>query len=143
MGGNTSAQSAPQAQESSGAKYQKIVNILAFAVYDKVYSPVDRMARAIDKSLVITSLYEVMRYVSTEIRRCYEIKTGSQKPRDEEEARRCRILESLTNFEIPYEEISEFLELLDRRPSIAKKVAMQALALGLKLALRGGNSPKR
>jgi len=117
-------------------KYQKIVNILAFAVYDKVYGPIDRMARAVDKSMVVSSLYEVLRYISTEIRRCYDIKTQHQQPRNKEDVERCKILEALTNYEIPYDEVSEFLEVVDRRGvDVAKHIAVLALTHGLNLAL--------
>lgn len=122
-------------------RFQKIVNILAFAVYDKVYGPVDRMARAVDKSMVVSSLYEVLRYVSTEIRRCYDIKIQRQQPRNEEDVDRCKKLETLTNFEIPYDEVSAFLDDIERRGvDVAKRVAVQALTLGLNLALKSQQS---
>jgi len=125
-------------------RFQKIVNILAFAVYDKVYGPVDRMARAVDKSMVVSSLYEVLRYVSTEIRRCYDIKTQRQQPRNEEDVDRCKKLEALTNFEIPYDEVSAFLDDIERRGvDVAKRVAVQALTLGLNLALKSQQSSQQ
>jgi len=125
-------------------KFQKIVNILAFAVYDKVYGPVDRMARAVDKSMVVSSLYEVLRYISTELRRCHDIKIQQQQPRNKDEAERCRILETLTNYEIPYDEVSQFLELIDRRGiDVAKHVAVLALTHGLNLAMKPHQSSRQ
>jgi len=136
-----SVQNVPQ---TPGTGFQKLANILAFAVYDRVYGPVDRMARAVDKSMVISSLYEVLRYVSTEIRRCYDIRTGRQKPRDEEDVERCKKLESLTNFEIPHDEVTRFLEDVERRGvDVAKRVAVQALTLGLNLALKPQQAPQQ
>jgi len=131
-------------QATKTERFQRIVNILAFAVYDKVYGPVDRMARAVDKSMVISSLYEVLRYVSTEIRRCYDIKAQRQQPRSEEDVERCEKLEVLTNFEVPHDEVSEFLEDVERRGvDVAKRVAVQALAYGLNLALKPRQKPQQ
>jgi len=114
--------------------FERIIGLLAFAVYDRVYGPVDRMARALDKSMVLASLYEIERYLSTEIVKCIEAKSG-KRDLGEEDMRRCQVLERLTNgFKIPHDEIRNFLDHVERRGvEVARRLATEALSLGLKL----------
>ena len=114
-------------------EYDRLIKILAFAVYDNVYGPVDRMARALDKSMVLTSVYDALRYISTEIRKCIDAKQG-KRSLGEEDRKRCEKLEEFTKLEIPHEDINNFLQDLDRRgPEIAKRIALKALSLGLEM----------
>lgn len=91
----------------SSSKYPNIVELLAYLVKEKVYGPVDRLARATDLETVYMALYEALRYVSTEVAK------GSVKVP-------------------PKEEVSQFLEEVSKKgASLARRVAVEALTTGL------------
>lgn len=87
-------------------RYEKIVEMLALVVKDRVFGPVDRMARAIDTDSVKLALYEAMRYVSSGPE---GLKRELPKP----------------------EEIEEFInDLRIKGPGLARDVALKAYAKG-------------
>ena len=90
--------------------------MFSYLVEEKVYGPVDRLARAVDLDMVRQSIYDALRYISTEFRR-----EGTQKAQAKQ-------------IEIPSEEeIHEFLETIEKKGlGIARKVAIKALTKGLK-----------
>jgi len=100
------------------SKYTGIVELLAYLVKEKVYGPVDRLARATDLETIYTALYEALRYASTEVRK------GLDKiPSDEE--------------------IKQFLDEVNRRgASLARRIAIEALTTGLSRELKKKNIEK-
>ncbi|MEM4570065.1 MAG: hypothetical protein QXE66_02010 [Desulfurococcaceae archaeon] len=97
---------------SSKPKFDKIVEALSYLVKDNVFGPVDRLARSTDLDMVRTALYEALRYLSTEIRK------------------------GTVPLVIDEAEIRSFLDEVERRGvGIARRVAIEALAKGLKTRL--------
>ncbi|MEM1720296.1 MAG: hypothetical protein QW496_05570 [Desulfurococcaceae archaeon] len=95
---------------SSKPKFDKIVEALSYLVKDNVFGPVDRLARSTDLDMVRTALYEALRYLSTEIRK------------------------GTIPLVIDETEIKNFLDEVERRGvGIARRVAVEALAKGLKM----------
>lgn len=95
-------------------KYEGIVDLFSYLVREKVYGPVDRLARAVDLDMIRLALYEALRYASTEQRRGVTVSIPSEI------------------------EIQEFLEAIEKQGvGIAKKVAIRSLARGLKQELAG------
>ena len=115
--------------------YENLVKVLALVVADNVYGPIDRMARAIDVDMVRAAFYEALRYLSTEIRKCIDGEKGQRKLSEEDE-RTCQLIRSeLGNYALPVEEIEAFLNEVERKGvGLAKRIAIQALTLGLNLA---------
>jgi len=93
------------------SKYEGIIDLLSYLVKEGAYGPVDRMARAIDPDMVRISLYEAIRYASTELRRGASISIPSE------------------------DEVREFLDAVERRVGTAREVAIKALTRGLKMEL--------
>jgi len=88
-------------------KYSGIVELLAYLVKERVYGPVDRLARATDLETIYMALYEALRYASTEVRKGF-----NKIPSDEE--------------------IKQFLDEVNRRgASLARRIAIEALTTGL------------
>lgn len=95
---------------SSKPRFEKLVEALAYLVRDNVYGPVDRLARATELDMVRTALYEALRYLSTEIRK------------------------GAVPLVVDEEEVRGFLEEIERRGvGVARRVAIEALARGLKM----------
>lgn len=89
-------------------KFDGIVDIFSYLVKEKVYGPVDRLARAVDPDMVRTALYEALRYVSTEQRKGAQITLPDEN------------------------EIQEFLEAIEKQGvGIARKIAIRSLTRGL------------
>jgi len=89
------------------SKYSSIVELLAYLVKEKVYGPVDRLARATDLESIYTALYEALRYASTEVMKG-EVRIPSN------------------------EEVRQFLDEVSKRgASLARRVAIEALTTGL------------
>lgn len=117
--------------------YTALRNMLAYLAASEVYGPLDRLARAADKEAVSVALYEALRYISTEIKKCKEGMMGKRKL-SEDDTKLCSVLEELTNMEIPDEEIVAFLRDVEKKGvSIAKRLASEALAYGLKRRILG------
>jgi CRISPR type I-A-associated protein Csa5 len=93
------------------SKYEGIIDLLSYLVKERVYGPVDRMARATDPDMVRLSLYEAIRYASTELRRGASVSIPSE------------------------DEVREFLDVVERRVGTAREVAIKALTRGLKMEL--------
>ncbi|MEM0297599.1 MAG: hypothetical protein QXU35_07535 [Zestosphaera sp.] len=90
-------------------RYEGIVDVFSYLVKEKVYGPVDRLARAVDLDMIRLALYEALRYASTEQRRGAQISLPSEN------------------------EIQEFLEAIEKHGvGVAKKVAIRSLTRGLK-----------
>ncbi|MEM0368800.1 MAG: hypothetical protein QW579_01635 [Desulfurococcaceae archaeon] len=97
-----------QKLKSSTSKYEGIVNVFSYLVKERVYGPVDRLARAVDQDMVRLALYEALRYVSTEQRKGAGVSLPSES------------------------EVQEFLESVEKQGvGVAKKVAIKSLARGL------------
>lgn len=113
-------------------KYEGLIKTLAFLAVDNVYGPIDRMARAIDTDMVRVALYEALRYLSSELHKCIEAEEG-KRVLEEEDRKRCKLLKELTNLTLPEDEVKVFLDDLEKRGvGIARRVAIEALTLGLK-----------
>jgi len=111
----------------SGDEAEEVVKILSILVADGVYGPVDRLARASDVETVYLAIYEALRYVVPDLRRCQE-----SKEKGEEEQKRCNaIKDALGAFKVNEEMISRFMSKVN--PRIAKRVAIEALSRGLSL----------
>ena len=96
------------------SKYPNVVGLLAYLVKERVYGPVDRLARATDLETVYMAIYEALRYASTEVAR------GTVKVPPEEEVR-------------------QFLDEVSKRgASLARRVAIEALTAGLPRQERKG-----
>ncbi|MEM0240967.1 MAG: hypothetical protein QXP29_05845 [Candidatus Nezhaarchaeales archaeon] len=114
------------------SKYDRLVKMLAFVASDGSYVVIDRIARAYDRDLVEQSIYEAVRYLAPDLRKCSEgmrdLKTLS-----ENEKKRCESIKNLLgDFTIPEDEINALLEDVEKgRLSIAKKIAIRALAKAL------------
>ncbi len=92
-------------------KYEGIVNLFSYLIKERVYGPVDKLARAVDLDMIRLALYEALRYASTEQRRGVQISLPDEN------------------------EIQEFLEAIEKHGvGIAKKIAIRSLARGLSLA---------
>lgn len=90
-------------------KYEGIVDLFSYLVREKVYGPVDKLARAVDLDMIRIALYEALRYASTEQRRGAQVSLPSES------------------------EIQEFLEAVEKQGvGIAKKIAIRSLARGLR-----------
>lgn len=100
---------------SQRSKYKNLLEALAILVRDNVYGPVDRLARAADVDMIRMAIYETLRYLSTEIRK------GKIK------------------LVLDEREVMEFLDEVERRGTgLAKRLATEALTLGLRMQLEQG-----
>ncbi|MEM4917468.1 MAG: hypothetical protein QXY97_06035 [Acidilobaceae archaeon] len=85
------------------------MSLFAMLVKEKVYGPVDRLARASDLDMVRVAIYESIRYLSTEIQKGTVRKVPSE------------------------QEIREFLDDIERRGvGVARRIAIEALTRGLR-----------
>jgi len=106
---------------------EEVVKILSILVADGVYGSIDRLARASDVETVYLAIYEALRYIVPDLRRCQE-----SKGEEEEEKERCNaIKEVLGAFEVNEKMISAFMSKVS--PRIAKRIAVEALSRGLSL----------
>jgi hypothetical protein len=100
-----------QYRENGGnlsSRYPNLVELLAYLVKEKVYGPVDRLARAADLETIHMAIYEALRYASTEV-----TKGAVKVP--------------------PEEEVRQFLDEISKRgASLARRVAIEALTAGLR-----------
>ena len=101
-------------------KYPGFTNVLRILVEDKVYTPIDKLARALNQTMVRTALYEALRYAMTEVRKdCSSIS-------DDNERKKCEKRKKLT---LPNEEeINRLLTEIEKDLSIAQKLALLALS---------------
>jgi hypothetical protein len=94
--------------ENLNSRYPNLVELLAYLVKEKVYGPVDRLARAADLETVYMAIYEALRYASTEV-----AKGAVKVP--------------------PEEEVRQFLDEVSKRgASLARRIAIEALTVGLR-----------
>jgi hypothetical protein len=132
-------------------RYRLLVELLSIIVKDGVYAPFDKIVRAIDRDTVMAALYDAMRYLAPDLRRCSEYFKCLQIPekhgREEcvgkfsrSEQERCDML--LRVFKDP-SKLVEGLRLLDElieevsRGSLTKvrKLAMLAVRRGMEQSL--------
>ncbi len=120
-------------------KYDRLVKMFAFVASDGSYVVIDRIARAHDRDLVELSIYEAVRYIAPDLRKCSEWARGL-KTLSENEQKRCESIRSLLgDFTIPEDEINALLEDIEKgRLSIAKRIAIRALAKALSIATASG-----
>jgi len=94
------------------SRYEGIVDLFSYLVKEKVYGPVDRLARAVDLDMIRLALYEALRYASTELRREAQVSLPSES------------------------EIREFLEAVEKSGvGVARRIAIAALTRGLRRQL--------
>jgi hypothetical protein len=106
---------------------EEVIKILSILVADGVYGPVDRLARASDVETVYLAIYEALRYIVPDLRRCQE---GKEK--EEKEKKRCNAIKDVLGaFEVNEKMVSVFMG--KANPRIAKRVAVEALSRGLSL----------
>jgi len=106
---------------------EEVVKILSILVADGVYGPIDRLARASDVETVYLAIYEALRYIVPDLRRCQE-----SKEKKEEEKERCNAIKDVLGaFEVNEKMISAFMS--KASPRIAKRIAVEALSRGLNL----------
>jgi hypothetical protein len=132
-------------------KYKLLVELLSIIVEDGIYAPFDKIVRAIDRDTVMAALYDAMRYLAPDLRRCSEYFKCLQIPEKREreecvgrfsrsEQGRCDML--LRVFKDP-SKLVEGLRLLDElieevsRGSLTKvrKLAMLAVRRGMERSL--------
>jgi hypothetical protein len=132
-------------------KYKLLVELFSIIVEDGIYAPFDKIVRAIDRDTVMSALYDAMRYLAPDLRRCGEyfkcLQTPEEREREEcvgrfsrSEQERCDML--LRVFKDP-SKLVEGLRLLDElieevsRGSLTKvrKLAMLAVRRGMERAL--------
>lgn len=136
-------------------KYDRLVKMLAFVARDGSYVVIDRIARAHDRDLVEQSIYEALRYIAPDLRKCseWERKRKSLSEEEErkeekkslseeeeikeEEKKKCESIKSLLgDFTIPEDEINALLEDIEKgRLSVARRIAIKALAKALSIPL--------
>ncbi|MEM0000492.1 MAG: hypothetical protein QXY82_04090 [Desulfurococcaceae archaeon] len=123
-------------------KYDRLVKMLAFVARDGSYVVIDRIARAHDRDLVEQSIYEALRYIAPDLRKCneWERKRKSLSEEEEikeEEKKKCENIRSLLgDFTIPEDEINALLEDIEKgRLSVARRIAIKALAKALSIPL--------
>jgi len=106
-------------KENIRDKYPGFVNVLKILVEDKMYTPIDKLARALNQAMVRSALYEALRYAITEVRK--ECETIS----DEAERKKC---EERKAIKLPdEEEVNRLLMELERDLGIAQQLALMAL----------------
>ena len=133
-------------------RYRLIVELLSIIVKDGVYAPFDKIVRAIDRDTVMAALYDAMRYLAPDLKRCSEYfacyQLADESKRREcinrysaPEYRRCKdIVDALKD----PSKLVEGLRLLDElieevsRGSLTKvrKLAMLAVRRGMELTLK-------
>lgn len=117
-------------------KYEKLINLLAFVVADsRSYIVIDRIVRAYDKDFVEQSVYEAIRYIFPDIKKCAEFEEGTRTPTGEKDEERCKIIKNaLGDYSIPENEIKLLLGEIEKgKLSVARKIAIQALAKALSI----------
>lgn len=109
-----------------GQCVEEVVKILSILVADGVYGPVDRLARAVDIETIYAAMYETLRYIIPDLRKCQEGKES------EKQLARCVALKDiLREFKVDESKITCFVN--EASPKLAKKVAIEALSRGLSL----------
>ncbi|AGT35092.1 hypothetical protein N186_03650 [Thermofilum adornatum] len=99
-------------------RYEGLVNIFAYLVKERVYGPVDRMARATDLDTVRLAVYEALRYASTELKRGVKIYVPSEG------------------------EVQDFLRAVEKRIGLAREIAIKALTRGLQMEVSSSGGEK-
>jgi hypothetical protein len=133
-------------------KYELLVRLLAIIASDGVYTPFDKIIRAMDRDTVMAALYDAMRYIAPDLRRCREY-FACYHLSDESRRKECIKKYSTPDYE-RCREIAEVLKdpsklldglrLLDElieeisKGSLTKvkKIAMLAVRRGMDIALR-------
>lgn len=120
----------------SKGKYDKLINILAFVAMDSgSYVVIDRIVRAYDRDTIEQSIYEAIRYIFTDIRKCTEFEKNERSLTEKEKKKCFEIKNILGDYVIPENEINTLLEEIERgRLSIVRRIAVQALSKALSIA---------
>jgi len=63
-------------------RYRPLVELLAIVTKDGIYTPFDKIMRAIDRDTVMMALYDVLRYIAPDLRRCRDYFACFQIPED-------------------------------------------------------------
>jgi hypothetical protein len=133
-------------------KYELLVGLLAVIVKDGVYTPFDKIIRAIDRDTVMASLYDAMRYIAPDLRRCSEYFAcyhSSDESRRKEcldkystpDYKRCReigeVLKDPSKLIEGLRVLDELIEEISKGSlTKVKKIAMLAVRRGMDLTLR-------
>jgi hypothetical protein len=138
--------------DSFEERYRPLVELLAIVAKDGIYTPFDKIMRAIDRDTVMTALYDVLRYIAPDLKRCRDYFACLQIP-EEDERRKCIEEYSGSEYEKCKEigrilhdpsKLVEGMKILDdlveevSKGSLtrARKLAMLAVRRGLELTLK-------
>jgi hypothetical protein len=133
-------------------RYRPLVELLAIVAKDGIYTPFDKIMRAIDRDTVMTALYDVLRYIAPDLKRCRDYFACFQIPEEDKrreciekyrgsEYERCREIERIVQ---DPSKLAGSMKMLDdlveeiSKGSLtrARKLAMLAMRRGIELTLR-------
>lgn len=132
-------------------KYKLLVELLSIIVEDGIYAPFDKIVRAIDRDTVMSALYDAMRYLAPDLRRCGEYFKCLQIPEERErkecidkysvsEQERCdelvKVLKDPSKLVEGLKMLDELIEEVSRGSlTRVRKLAMLAVRRGMERAL--------
>jgi hypothetical protein len=138
--------------DSFEERYRPLVELLAIVAKDGIYTPFDKIMRAIDRDTVMMALYDVLRYIAPDLKKCRDYFACLQKPEEDKrrecigkysgsEYERCKeigkILPDLSKLVESMEILDELVEEVSKGSlTRAKKLAMLAVRRGIELTLR-------
>ena len=133
-------------------RYRPLVELLAIVAKDGIYTPFDKIMRAVDRDTVMTALYDVLRYIAPDLKRCRDYFACLQEPEDDKrreciekycgsEYERCREIERVIQDPSKLVESMKMLddlveEVLKGSLTRARKLAMLAVRRGIELTLK-------
>jgi len=133
-------------------RYKPLVELLAIVAKDGIYTPFDKIMRAIDRDTVMMALYDVLRYIAPDLKRCHDYFACLQEPEDDKrreciekyrgsEYERCREIERVIQDPSKLVESMKMLDDLVEEVSKgsltrARKLAMLAVRRGVELTLK-------
>lgn len=133
-------------------EYDALIDLLAIIVKDGIYTPFDKIIRSQDRDIVLSSLYEALRYVAPDIKRCANYLNCLKALREGESREKCvnalpiagedrcnDIANAIDPRKLPesLEKLGEVIEEVSRgKLTKAKRIAMLAVQRGLHYSLK-------
>ncbi|MEM1873847.1 MAG: hypothetical protein QXS85_06365 [Acidilobaceae archaeon] len=122
-------------------RYERLISLLALVATRGSYTVLDRLARAYDKDMVGQAVYEAIRSIAPDVRKCVEWEEGRRVLSGDDEKECMRIKEALGGYAIPEDEINMLLEDIGRgRLYVARRIAIQALSKALSMTAKPSQS---
>jgi hypothetical protein len=121
-------------------RYRPLVELLAIVAKDGIYTPFDKIMRAIDRDTVMTALYDVLRYIAPDLKRCRDYFACLQIPEEDKrgecierysgsEYERCREIERVI------QDPSKLVESMKMLDDLVEEVSKGSLTRARKLAM--------